>query len=204
MARRRRFRACSVTQADVAEPFDDPDGPDAPSGADAAVSESPADLSAEAERAAKADEATLALQRERDALQDRLLRLAAEFDNFRKRVDRDRREQADAAMAAALEDLLPIIDNLDRALEAPTGSDAEVYRKGVELIHRQMTDVLVKRGVTPIEAVGADFDPRIHQAVMHEFSAKHRDGEVMEELRRGYMLGDRLLRPAMVKVARRE
>ncbi len=197
----------------MAEPFDDPDGPDAPSGADAAVSESPADLSAEAAAAfapagasadTSAEHALAALERARDALQDRLLRLAAEFDNFRKRVDRDRREQADAAMAAALEDLFPIIDNLNRALEAPIGSDAEVYRKGVELIHRQMTDLLVKRGVTPIEAVGADFDPRIHQAVMHEFSARHRDGEVMDELRRGYMLGDRLLRPAMVKVARRE
>lgn len=145
-----------------------------------------------------------ALRRERDTLQDRLLRLAAEFDNYRKRVDRDRREQAESALAAALDDLLPIIDDLDRALEAPVGSDAEVYRRGVELIHRQMADLLRRRGVTPIEAVGADFDPRIHQAVMHELSAAHRDGEVMAELRRGYMLGERLLRPAMVKVARRE
>jgi molecular chaperone GrpE len=145
-----------------------------------------------------------ALERERDALQDRLLRLAAEFDNYRKRIDRDRREQAEAALAAALEDLLPIVDDLERALEAPAGSDVEVYRKGVDLIHRQMSELFRRRGVTPIEAVGADFDPRIHQAVMHELSAAHRDGEVMEELRRGYMLGDRLLRPAMVKVARRE
>jgi molecular chaperone GrpE len=141
---------------------------------------------------------------ERDALQDRLLRLAAEFDNYRKRVERDRREQAEAATASALEDLLPIIDDLARALDAPAGSDAETFRKGVELIHRQMVELLRKRGVTPIEAVGADFNPRVHQAVMHELSARHRDGEVMEELRRGYMLGGRLLRPAMVKVARRE
>ena len=144
------------------------------------------------------------LRREKDALQDRLLRLAAEFDNYRKRIDRDRREQGEAAMAAALEDLLPISDDLDRALEAPTGSDAEVYRKGVELIHRQMAELLRRRGVAPIEAVGADFDPRIHQAVMHEVSPHHREGEVIAELRRGYMLGDRLLRPAMVKVAKRE
>lgn len=182
--------------------FDDNDPDDTTGTAEAAVSESPQeDLSAEA--AAKADPIA-ALQRERDALQDRLLRLAAEFDNYRKRIDRDRREQAEAALAAALEDLLPIIDDLDRALEAPVGSDAEVYRKGVELIHRQMTELLRRRGVTPIETAGADFDPRIHQAVMHELSASHRDGEVMAELRRGYMLGDRLLRPALVKVARRE
>jgi molecular chaperone GrpE len=186
----------------MAEPFDENDGPEQTRGTEAAVGDPP---SAEAASAAKADESPLsALERERDALQDRLLRLAAEFDNFRRRVDRDRREQAEAAMAAALEDLLPIIDNLDRALEAPTASDADVYRRGVELIHRQMTELLRKRGVTPIQAVGADFDPRIHQAVTHELSAEHRDGAVMEELRRGYMIGDRLLRPAMVKVARRE
>jgi len=173
--------------------FDDSDPAETIGAADAAVSESP-----------QGADVLEALQRERDALQDRLLRLAAEFDNYRKRIDRDRREQAEAAMAAALDDLLPVIDDLDRALGAPVGSDAEVYRKGVELIHRQMADLLRRRGVTPIEAVGADFDPRIHQAVMHELSAAHRDGEVMAELRRGYMLGDRLLRPAMVKVARRE
>ncbi len=148
------------------------------------------------------DDPVAALARERDALQDRLLRTAAEFDNYRKRVDRDRREQAEAAMAGASEELLPIVDDLERALEAPTGSDAEIYRKGVELIHRQMSELLRKRGVTPIETVGTDFDPRVHQAVAHEASTTHRDGEVIEEFRRGYRLGDRLLRAAMVKVAK--
>ena len=145
-----------------------------------------------------------ALRREKDALQDRLLRTAAEFDNYRKRVDRDRRDQADAAVADAREDLFPIMDNLERALQAPVGQDVDAYRKGVELIHRQMADLLRKRGVKAIQAVGADFDPNYHQAVVQEVSPDHRDGEVMEELRRGYVLGDRLLRPAMVKVARRE
>lgn len=197
----------------MSESFDDKDPNQRAGAAEAAVTDPPADTSAgvvsaadsSAEAAPAREEDPLeALERERDALQDRLLRLAAEFDNYRKRVERDRRDQADAATAAALEDLLPIIDDLERALEAPAGSDVEGYRKGVELIHRQMTELLRKRGVTPIEAVGADFDPRIHQAVMREVSAEHRDGEVMEELRRGYRLGDRLLRPSMVKVARRE
>jgi molecular chaperone GrpE len=142
------------------------------------------------------------LTAEKDALQDRLLRLAAEFDNYRKRIDRDRRDQADAAVANAVEDLLPIVDNLERALEAPAGEDGDSYRQGVELIHRQMLDLLRRRGVTPIESVGADFDPQLHQAVAHEASPEHREGEVMEEFRRGYKLGDRLLRPAMVKVAK--
>jgi molecular chaperone GrpE len=94
------------------------------------------------------------------------------------------------------------MDDLDRALGAMGGDGAAPYRKGVELIHRQMADLLKKRGVKAIESVGADFDPNFHQAVIQEVSAGHREGEVMEELRRGYMLGDRLLRPAMVKVAK--
>jgi molecular chaperone GrpE len=142
------------------------------------------------------------MQREKDALQERLLRTAAEFDNYRKRVERERRERADMATADALEELLPIIDNLELALESPDGGDPAVYKKGVELIHQQMTELVRKRGVKPIPAVGTDFDPRIHEAVVHEVSPAHREGEVMEELRRGYMLGDRLLRATLVKVAK--
>ena len=81
-------------------------------------------------------------------------------------------------------------------------ADPDAYRKGVELIYRQFQELLAKRGVRPIEAVGEDFDPRFHQAITHEESAGKRDGEVIEEVRRGYMHGDRLLRPAMVKVAK--
>ena len=143
-----------------------------------------------------------ALKAERDALQDRLLRTAAEFDNYRKRIDRERRDQSEAAAFSLLSEVLPVVDNLERALQAPSGPEAAAFRAGVELILRQMLDLLRKRGVTPIEALGADFDPRIHQAVSQETSDAHRDGEVMEELQRGYMLGERLLRPAMVKVAK--
>jgi molecular chaperone GrpE len=143
-----------------------------------------------------------AIRREKDALQDQLLRTAAEFDNYRKRVDRDRRDQAEAATASALTGLLPIVDDLERALKAPTGGDTESFRKGIELIHQQMLELLRKRGVKPIEAVGADFDPHYHQAVVHESSPDHREGEVIEEFARGYVLGDRLLRPSMVKVAK--
>jgi molecular chaperone GrpE len=142
------------------------------------------------------------LKTERDNLQDRLLRTAAEFDNYRKRIDRERREQAESAAAGLLVEILPVVDNLERALQAPSGPEAAGYRAGVELILRQLIDMLRKRGVTPIEALGADFDPRFHQAVSQETSDAHRDGEVMEELQRGYMLGERLLRPAMVKVAK--
>jgi molecular chaperone GrpE len=122
------------------------------------------------------------VQRQRDEYYDRLLRKTAEFDNFRKRTERERQAHADSAAAHLLEELLPL----------------------VELIHRQLSEILRKRGVRPIEALGADFDPHFHQAVAHEPSGEHREGEVTEEFRRGYMLGDRLLRPSMVKVAKGE
>jgi molecular chaperone GrpE len=152
--------------------------------------------------AEEADQLT-ALQQEKDALQDRLLRTAAEFDNYRKRIDRERRELSDFAISDVFRELLPIIDNFERALQTPAPPEADAFRKGIELIHRQMLDLLRKRGVKPIEALGSDFDPNFHQAVIHEASDSHREGEVMEELQRGYMLGERLLRPAMVKVAKR-
>ena len=141
------------------------------------------------------------LRREKDSLQDRLLRTAAEFDNYRKRVERERRDLADYMKADILAEILPIVDNFERALQAPS-SDIDSLRKGVELIHKQMLEILRKRGVRPIEALGADFDPHFHMAVAHDPAEGRREGEVIEEFRRGYMLGDRLLRPAMVKVAK--
>ena len=140
---------------------------------------------------------------QRDEYQDLLLRKTAEFDNYRKRVERERGERARAAAADLLEELLPLVDDLERALRVQDDeTTASAYRQGVELIHRQLLELLRKRGVTPIEATGCDFDPHVHQAVAHEVSAEHREGEVIDELRRGYMLGGRLLRAAMVRVAK--
>jgi molecular chaperone GrpE len=159
---------------------------------------------------AATDEALDALQKERDTLKEQFLRAVADFDNYRKRIERERRELSEYAANDVLLELLPIIDNFERALSAsapgatadrPAESDA--FYRGVELIHKQMLDLLRKRGVTLIDALGADFDPNVHQAVIHEPSDEHREGEVMQELQRGYKLGDRLLRPAMVKVAKR-
>ena len=152
---------------------------------------------------AATDEALDALQKERDTLKEQFLRAVADFDNYRKRIERERRELSEYAANEVLLELLPIIDNFERALQAPIGPEAEPFKRGVELIHKQMLDLLRKRGVTMIDALGADFDPNVHQAVIHEPSDEHREGEVMQELQRGYKLGDRLLRPAMVKVAKR-
>jgi molecular chaperone GrpE len=142
------------------------------------------------------------LTRDRDDYRDRLLRKTAEFENYRKRIERERREQADQAVVDLLQELLAVVDDFDLAVTVDAGEGGGAYRKGVELIHSKLRDLLRKQGVTPIEALGADFDPNIHQAVLHEVSPDHRDGEVIGELRKGYKLGDRLLRPAMVKVAK--
>jgi len=142
------------------------------------------------------------LKRERDEFYDRLLRATAEFDNYRKRVDRDRRDQAEWAAADVLTDVLSVVDDFERALAAPAPAEAQGYKAGVELIHKQLLDLLRKRGVTPLDSVGTDFDPHLHQAVAYEEVAGAREGEIVGELRRGYRLGERLLRPAMVKVAK--
>jgi molecular chaperone GrpE len=145
------------------------------------------------------------LQRQRDDYYDRLLRKTAEFDNYRKRTERERQAVTEAAAADLIEDLLPAIDDFERALRPEAGSDAaEAYRRGVELIHARLLEILRKRGVRTIDTAGAMFDPHYHQAVSYEPSADRRDGEIIEEFRRGYMLGDRLLRPSMVKVAKGE
>jgi molecular chaperone GrpE len=152
------------------------------------------------EGAAEAADAE-ALQRERDELRDRLLRTAAEFDNYRKRVERERRELAEFAAADLIRDILPIIDDFDRALAAPGWSKDAPAREGIELIHRRLLDTLRKRGVEPLEVVGEDFNPEWHESVGSEPAAGRRDGEVVAEVRRGYKLGGRLLRAALVRVA---
>ena len=140
-------------------------------------------------------------ERERDDFKDRWLRKSAEFDNYRKRIERERREQADQSVVDLLQELLTIVDDFDRALTVG-GDEGGAYRKGVELIHGKLHDMLRRQGVRAMDVLGADFDPNIHMAVMHEESPEHRAGEVIGELQKGYMLRDRLLRPAMVKVAK--
>src|SRR5947207_1882546 len=152
--------------------------------------------------AAENTETELQLQRERDEFKDKLLRKSAEFDNYRKRIERERREQSDQAVVDLLQELLLVVDDFDRALTVDSGDGDPAYRKGVELIHGKLHDLLGKYGVKPIDALGADFDPNVHQAVVHEASPDHREGEVIGELRKGYTINDRLLRPAMVKVAK--
>jgi molecular chaperone GrpE len=152
--------------------------------------------------AAAGDDEITALRRERDDLYERLLRSAAEFDNYRKRTDRERREIFDRAAAGVLEDLLPIVDDLARAIAAAADSPDPALRDGIELIHRALLDLLRRRGVEPFESVGEMFDPEWHEAVASEPAGDRPDGQITRELRRGYRFGERLLRAAQVTVAK--
>lgn len=137
---------------------------------------------------------------ERDSYLDRLARLQAEFENSRKRAARDQQDHREYAVADALKSLLPILDSFDRALAAP--GDGGEFRAGIELINRQFHDALAKLGVQPIEAEGQTFDPQYHQAVQVVETTEAEENQVIEQLQRGYKFKDRLLRPAMVRVAR--
>jgi molecular chaperone GrpE len=139
------------------------------------------------------------LQAERDQLFDRLARLQAEFDNYRKREARERAEYRDYALINTVEQILPVLDNFQLALRSE--SSAEQLRSGVELIVRQMGEILRSLGVQPVATVETQFDPRLHEAIEMVEREDLPDHQVMEEVRRGYTLRDRLLRPALVRVA---
>jgi molecular chaperone GrpE len=143
------------------------------------------------------------MTQERATLYDQLLRRQAEFENYRRRVDRERSETYTRARAEVLLELLPVIDNFERALASleNSGGDAESLRHGVELIHKQFKDALTKFGLEPVESVGQTFDPHVHEAVTIEPTDKHKENTIIEEFQRGYKLGEKLLRPAKVKVA---
>ena len=140
------------------------------------------------------------LKAERDALVDRLARTQAEFENARKRAAKEQQDFRDFATADTIKSLLPVIDSFERALQTRSGGGD--FRSGVELIHKQLQDVLTKLGVRAIPAKGEPFDPRYHEAIEMVETSEAPDHEVLEELQRGYKLKDRLLRPAMVKVAK--
>ena len=140
------------------------------------------------------------LQAERDALYDRLARQQAEFENLRKRTEREKQDFREFALADTLRSMLPVLDNFSLALR--TQGSTEDVRKGVELIRKQMEDVLMKAGLQPIDSVGQPFDPRLHEAIEMVESKDVPDNHVVDELQRGYRFKDRLLRPAMVRVAR--
>jgi len=141
-------------------------------------------------------------KKQADENYQRYVRTQADFDNFRKRTQKEREEFAQYASAKLLEQLLPVIDNFERAIAASKdGKDYDALAKGVDMIFRQFVQVLESEGLKAMETVGQPFNPDYHQAVMQVESEEHEEGTIVEELQKGYTLKDRVLRPAMVKVS---
>ncbi|MEB4798629.1 nucleotide exchange factor GrpE [Paenibacillus chondroitinus] len=162
---------------------------------DAAAQDTQADASAEASELEKAR-----VQAEENY--QRLLRVQADFDNFRRRARAEKEDFAKYASLKLIEQLLPIVDNFDRALASSKETkDFDALAKGLDMTYRGMDQLLTAEGLKPIEAVGQPFNPEFHQAVMQVESDEHEEGIVVEELQKGYILKDKVIRPAMVKVS---
>jgi len=178
------------------EPGEEPAAETAQKAAPAAVAEETAPAAAEPVSREEYNQ----LKTERDQLLERLARLQAEFENARKRGEREKLEYRDYAAGNVVEQFLPVLDNFELALKS--GGNAHQLRSGVALIVKQMEEVLRQLQVTPIATVGSAFDPRVHEALGTVDREDLPDQHVAEEVRRGYKLRERLLRPAMVRVAR--
>ena len=132
----------------------------------------------------------------------KLLRTLADFDNFRRRTRQEHEDLQKFAAKKVLEGLLPVVDNFERAFDAVEGKDiSEDFKTGIEMVHRQLVGVLTQQGVHPMDSVGKPFDPQFHEAVMQESVEGQEAGVVLQELQKGYMIHDKVLRPAMVKVS---
>jgi len=156
------------------------------------VSEGASDTGAEVKR----------LQDLADEYQGRALRAQADFDNFRRRTQKEKEELAQYATSKLVTELLSVLDNFERALvTTPSGPESEAFVKGVNMIFRQLDGVLKSEGLTAMETVGQPFNPEYHQAIMQVESEEYEEGIVTEEVQKGYLLKDKVLRPAMVKVS---
>jgi molecular chaperone GrpE len=143
------------------------------------------------------------LNQELQDAQDLLRRKHAEFENYRKRIEREQKEFVSYATSELVLEILPVLDNLERALgsaQSDESSSEKQIREGVAIIYRQFGDILQKAGLRELTALGEDFDPHVHQAVARVETTDHREGEILDVLQKGYFLKDRLLRPAMVRV----
>lgn len=167
-----------------------------------AVADGAETVEAQPETERPAGDEVAELARRNAELQDRLLRLQAEFDNFRKRTERERMEFAEYAGEQTVRALLPVLDDFERALKAAApGAAGDEFVRGIELIYNRLSDTLKKQGLEPISAAGARFDPHQHEAIGRLETDEHEDNTVVQEFQRGYNYKGRLLRPAMVQVA---
>ena len=143
------------------------------------------------------------LKAEHDTLQSQYMRIAADFDNFRKRQSRDQDDLRQQLVCSTLSEILPVVDNFERARQQlnPEGEEAQALHRSYQGLYKQLVEVLKQQGVARMEVVGQDFDPTLHEAVLREESTEHPEDVVTEELQRGYHLNGRVLRHAMVKVS---
>ena len=155
-----------------------------------------------ADRVAELEARVAELETKEKETYDRLLRTTADLDNFRKRTRREMDQAKTEARARTLLEMLPVVDNLERAVaHADTATDSKAIADGVNLVLRQFAQAFERLGVTPLEAVGKPFDPNVHEAVSQTASADHPPGTVVAELQKGYTIGDRLLRPTLAVVS---
>jgi molecular chaperone GrpE len=199
-------------------PKDDPDRVDLNLDEDS-VGETPEEVAAAAERAVREAEESPArrarasapnaaivdqmakLQAEKDELLQMMIRRQADFENYKKRIERERVEDRGRTTAGLVEGMLPILDGFERALAAHGDPAYEDYRKGFELIYKQVLETLTRYGLEPIESIGQPFDPNFHHAVDRVESSEQPEGTVLEEHQRGYKFQERVLRPSMVRVS---
>jgi len=178
-----------------------PAGGDTPGNGDARAEGEGAETAAALPPSPAASELADKLAAEKQDLYDRLLRKQAEFDNFRKRAQKEKEELRQHAAEEVIQSLLPILDAFERALQHRAEDVPAAYYQGVELIYRQMQETLGRAGLTALDVLGEDFDPHLHQATETVVAPDRREHEIVEQVQRGYKLKQRLLRPAMVKVA---
>ena len=169
--------------------------------ADSSELEQSAEAKAVAADSAKADAELSKLSSDLDDLRQTLLRRQADFDNYRKRIEKERAEDSNRSTARVIEGLIPVIDSFENALAAHREAEYETYRKGFELIYKQLLDNLTRLGAERIDPVGKPFDPHMHQAVDRAETTEHADGTILQVFQPGYVFHGRVLRPAMVRVA---
>jgi molecular chaperone GrpE len=158
----------------------------------------PAELSREEQLLAEIEQ----LKAEKEEMYNKFLRAQADLQNFRTRVNKEKEQMMKYASQRAIEALLPVVDNFERAITASKdATDKDALTEGIEMVFRQLQQVLEQEGVTTVPGVGSPFDPNMHQAVMQEESSEHESGIIIEEFQKGYMLKDRVIRPSMVKVS---
>jgi molecular chaperone GrpE len=163
--------------------------------------EQSAEAQAVAADAVKADAEMAKLSADLEELRQTLLRRQADFDNYRKRIEKERFEDSKRATARVIEGLIPVLDGFEHALAAHREAEYESYRKGFELIYKQLVDNMTKLGVERIDPLGKSFDPHLHQAVDRAETSEHKDGTILQVFQPGYVFHGRVLRPAMVRVA---